>query len=157
MTEPSTEEKRRSERRTHPGRREDDKDPLEELVETLKKEMQKGFDQLTARLSGFIKKALIGFAILGISCAVALGGFTMVLRAYQNQRYNVFVTNCEDSNDRNKKLLDRDNQRIWKLPIAQQKKALKQSEPYREIINTAFPYRKNCASYARARLKGERG
>lgn len=157
MTEPSTKDERRFERRTHPGRREEDQSTLEELYETLKKDMQKGFALLTERLSRFIRKASIGFAIIGVICAIALAGFALVLKAFQNQRYNVFVTSCEDSNERNQKLLDRDNQRIRKFPIMEQKKALKQSEPYREIINTAFPYRKNCASYARARLKGERG
>lgn len=150
MTEPTTKQERRFQRRAiKPGRREEDH-------EVLYEELEKGFDKLTDRLSRFIRNAMIGFAVLGISCAIALGGFTLVLRAFQNQRYNVFVTNCEDSNERNQKLLDRDNRRIAKFPLMERKKALKQSEPYREIINTAFPYRKDCVAYARARLKGNR-
>lgn len=43
-------------------------------------------DHLEERLGTFIRRILIAFAIIGITCTLALAGYGLVLRAIQNQR-----------------------------------------------------------------------
>lgn len=65
--------------------------------------------RIELRVSRFIFRGSIGFAVIGVSSAVALAGFGIVLREQQDQtdqikdtRETVTRTVCEDTNDRNR-------------------------------------------------------
>lgn len=74
-------------------------------------------DSIEARFQRFVKKALIGFAVIGLTSALALIGYGFVLREQgkivadiQTQRENSLRSLCEDQNkrhdDTSKKLTD---------------------------------------------------
>jgi hypothetical protein len=52
----------------------------------LEEKIDEHADYLEQRLSRFFKRCLIVFAIIGISCTLAIAGYGIVLRAVQTQR-----------------------------------------------------------------------
>lgn len=119
-------------------------------------------EYLERRLSTFFAKCLAIFAVLGITNAIALLGFGIVLgkqsdltHQIQSQRYDALVTSCVETNQRNTDVNDRIDDAIKALPPKGQARATAKAKPFRLILNAAVPYRNDCPSWARARLKGE--
>lgn len=86
------------ERRNPPDRRKED-------YATLDQKIDERFNALTDRLARFISKALWGFAILGIACAIGLFGFGLVLHRealnadnIQKQRKATIMRSCREQN-----------------------------------------------------------
>jgi hypothetical protein len=85
------------------GRREED-------VDALDKKLDSKFGVLRDRLERFIRRATLGFAVLGIACAVGLFGFGLVLKRetensddIQAQRKNFVEQSCKEQNERHDK------------------------------------------------------
>lgn len=143
------------ERRNPPDRRAEDTAALKQLDE--------GFGSMRAQLAQFIRKSLMAFAVLGLSCAIALLGFGMVLRKQnditnriQEQRYSVLVQSCKETNDRNKDVnskIDAAVAQIPDVPPGNRAKAKKSAKPFRLIISAAVPVHKDCKAYAKQRLR----
>src|SRR5213080_3383907 len=101
MTQRPTEERRSlPDRRRPPDRRKDD-------VDALDQKLDERFGELRDRLSRFIRLATMGFAIVGIACALGLFGFGLVLKRehknatdIQEQRKNFVLTSCDEQNKR---------------------------------------------------------
>lgn len=94
-----TEDEQPLDRRKSPRRKEE--------YDVLDKKIDKRFDALTARLARFIVKALVGFTVLGVACAVGLLGFGIVLHRQgsaaddiQQQRKEAIRRTCTEQNDR---------------------------------------------------------
>lgn len=86
-------------RRRPPDRRKEDYDQLDQKIDER-------FNGLTTRLARFISKALWGFAVLGIACAIGLFGFGVVLHReglnaneIQKQRKATILRACNEQND----------------------------------------------------------
>lgn len=116
---------------------------------------------LEKRLERFLSRALAAFAVLGISCAVSLLGFGIVLDKQgeqaddiQQQRFDSIKRACEDTNARNKNVNAQIDSAIANLPADKKAKAEKQSAPFRAIISAAVPYTSDCEAYAQDRVKG---
>lgn len=131
--------------------------------EELKTELDSHADRIEARLRRFYIRALIGFAVLGIACALGLLGFSAVLKNYhtvaqqiQNQRFNALLQNCLDTNERNNQVLSRIDEAVNQIPPgARHDRAVKSSQPFKLIITAAVPFTKDCHAYARNRVKGQ--
>lgn len=119
-------------------------------------------EYLEQRLRSFFAKCLAIFAVLGVTNAVALLGFGIVLGKESNltdkiqrQRYDALLTSCVETNQRSTDVNDRIDDAIAKLPPRNQKSARVKSAPFRLILSAAVPYRSDCSAYAEARVKGE--
>lgn len=88
------ETKPRFERRTPPDRRKEDYAQLE-------KKIDERFDKLTERLARFITRALIAFAAIGLSSAIALFGFGLVLGKIKETRRDFVFDTCTAQNKKN--------------------------------------------------------
>jgi len=137
-------------RRTLPDRRKAEYDALDAKID-------KRFDILTDRISRWIKKCIVGGAVLGLGCALGLLGLGLVVKLVQDQRLSVLVTSCQNTNERNKKTNEAIDNAILLLPEASRAKARTDSAPFRLIINATVPFTDDCDAYAHRRLKGERG
>ena len=118
-------------------------------------------EYLEERLRSFFAKCLAIFAVLGVTNAVALLGFGIVLGkessltdTIQRQRYDALVTSCADTDQRNIDVNNRIDDAIQALPPKGRKKGRAAAKPFRLILNAAVPYKKDCPRWAEARLKG---
>jgi hypothetical protein len=100
VEETMTEESYPPNRRKLPDRRKDE-------YEELNKKIDERFDALTERVARFISKALMGFALIGVTSALGLLGFGFVLKRegentdeIQKQRRESILTACRDQNIR---------------------------------------------------------
>jgi hypothetical protein len=131
--------------------------------EALKKELDEHADRIEARLRRFYIRALIGFAVLGIACAVGLLGFSLVLQSYhrigqeiQGQRFNALLQTCLDTNQRNNNVLTRIDDAVNQVPPGpRHDRAVKSAQPFKLIITAAVPFTRDCHAYARSRVKGK--
>lgn len=119
---------------------------LEEHAEVIGKKLEKNTEYVEKRLGRFFFKALIAFAIIGMSSAGSLFGFTVVLKEIQTQRYDTIVMNCEQQNDRHDKTIARAKEL---LPERVQEAVIL-------IVNELQPYVEDCEAFARKRVKGPR-
>lgn len=110
------------------------------------------FVELENRFRRFFTKALIAFAVVGISSAFAIGGFGFVLkrqardaREIQLQRYQSLVVNCEAQNARNMGTIAK----AKSLKPATQKTVML-------LVDELQPFVKDCDAFAGRRVKGER-
>lgn len=118
-------------------------------------------EYLELRLARFFAKCLAIFAVLGVTNAVALLGFGIVLgkesdltNRIQRQRYDALLQSCAETNQRNQDVNSRIDDAIAKLPPKGQARAKEKAKPFRLIISAAVPYKRNCPEYASARVKG---
>jgi hypothetical protein len=93
-----TQEAHQPDRRQPPDRRKEDYDTLDQKIDER-------FNALTDRLARFISKALVGFGVLGIACALGLFGFGLVLHReariandIQKQRKATIMRSCKEQN-----------------------------------------------------------
>lgn len=155
-----------------PERRQTSFRSLEELHEELVKELNQHADRIETNtkqnLRGFYTKALIGFAVLGIACAVGLLGFGIVLKkqnqtskAIQLQRFEASLDSCLATNIRHDKVVLKIDTAIDTLlqqtaphPTSKQKQGTKLFKIlFKEILGEAVPYTDNCVDFARKRVK----
>lgn len=134
----------------------------EELRGFAQKERRKGYkelgeeleahaDRIEARLHRFFFRCLAAFAVLGLTSAISLLGFGVVLkqqarnsRDIQQQRYDTLMTNCLEQNRRH----DRAQARAEEvLPLESQ-------ENVALLIAELQPHVGNCKDYADNRVKG---
>ena len=118
-------------------------------------------EYLELRLARFFAKCLAIFVVLGVTNAIALLGFGIVLGKesdltdkIQRQRYDSILQNCGETNQRNRDVNSRIDDAIAKLPPKGRAKAKEKAKPFRLIISAAVPYTKDCPNYASARVKG---
>lgn len=129
------ETKPRFERRTPPDRRKED-------FEQLNKRIDERFEKLTERLARFITKALIAFAIIGITSAVAIGGFGLVLGKIKDTRKDFVFDTCTAQNKRNSntvKAFNEEAKRIKKIYPAQAGQIDQSVKSNLRLINTLAP------------------
>lgn len=122
-----------------------------------------GYFELEQRLNRFFIKALAAFAVIGLTSAVALLGFGLVLKSQaktsekiQDQRYKALVDICRDQNHRHDDVIKKIDDAVAAVPPPprQQRKARESAKPFKLIISAAVPYQKDCAAYARNKVKG---
>lgn len=118
-------------------------------------------EYLELRLRTFFSKMLGVMVVLGVSNAIALLGFGIVLGKesdltdkIQRERYDALVTNCAETNQRYKDVNSRIDDAIAKLPPKGQKAAETKARPFRLIISAAVPFTQDCPAYAESRVKG---
>lgn len=128
--------------------------------EDIKEELNAHADRIETRVRRFYSRALGAFAVMGISCAVALVGFGVVLDAQkttthtiQQQRYDAFLQNCLDTNVRHDNVVKRINRAARLVPK-------KKRDPhgialFKNILEAAVPYTSDCRAFAHARVRGE--
>lgn len=117
--------------------------------------LQTKFDELALatakRIREFFVKALMAIAIIGLSSAIALFGFGIVLRELnstdnqiQNQRFNTLYDICVDQNERHNKA------------IGEAKKILpmRAHDTVFRLVDQLVPYIEDCFEYTRDRVKG---
>ena len=135
-----------------------------------RRELSPHQEYLEQRLRGFFAKCLAIFVVLGMTNAVALLGFGIVLgkqsdltrqiqhqtRQIQRQRYDSFFQNCVETDDRNANVNKQIDAAIAKLPPRGHARAAEKAKPFRLILNAAVPLRSNCSKYAEDRVRGER-
>lgn len=117
--------------------------------------------QITNRFTRFYKKALIAFAILGVTNTVALVGFGIVLdnqsdlsADIQQQRFDTLVQFCQDTNQRNAAVNKEINDAVLQQSDAEQKANAEGTAAFRLIINASVPYTENCTEEASNLVKG---
>lgn len=93
-----------------PERRVESFRSLEAFHEEMLDELSQHAERIEARLRRFFFRALLAFAVIGVTSAGALFGFASVLRAYndvgsqiQNQRKAYVRETCQDTNDKHRK------------------------------------------------------
>lgn len=129
------ETKPRFERRTPPDRRKEDYAQLNARIDER-------FDKLTERLARFITRALIAFAIIGLSSAIALFGFGLVLSQIKETRRDFVFDTCTSqnkSNDETVKAFNEEAKRIKKLYPAQAAQIDQSVKSNRRLIDTLAP------------------
>ena len=119
----------------------------------LEQKLDKHAHDLDVRLSKFFRKCLIAFAIIGITSAIAIGGYGLVLRTQgkqadeiQQQREFSIRTACVDQNVRHDNTIDELNKASAKLIEENpgQKKAIEASVAANtKILEAAIP-KKDC-------------
>lgn len=126
----------------------------------LTEELTAHANRIESRIRRFYSRALGAFAVMGISCAVALVGFGVVLDAQkttthniQQQRYDAFLQTCLDTNVRHDNVIARIDQAAKLIPK-------KQRDPhglalFKHILEAAVPYTSDCRKFAHARVRGE--
>lgn len=126
-------------------------------------------EDLELRLARFFTKCLAIFAVLGITNAVALFGFGIVLgkqgdltnevsaqnAVIQAQRFDAALSYCNETNTKNIAVNDEIDKAIAQLPPEQRVPAEKQSKPFRLILSAAVPLTLDCYAYAEARVQGK--
>jgi len=119
-------------------------------------------EYLEERLRTFFAKCLAIFAVLGITTAVALLGFGIVLgkqkdltHQIQVQRFESLLQGCIDTNQRNVAVNQQIDSAIAKLPPKGRSQAKEKAKPFRLILEAAVPYTPNCFDAAMRRTKGE--
>lgn len=117
---------------------------------------------MEARLNRFFVRALAAFAILGLTSAGSLLGFSAVLSEQsktsteiQTQRFTTLLQSCRDQNDRNRDVKKQIDNAIDKLPKKEREAAEERSKSFRLIMDAAAPYRSDCRAYANARVRGD--
>lgn len=130
-------------RRKHGYREIEEK--LEKHYADLEQSLADHAESLEDRLSGFFTKALIVFAILGMTSAGSLFGFGIVLKVIQNQRYEASFQNCQQQN------LRHDN------AVAKAKRVFPEETQAGviEVLDALQPFIRNCDKQARNRVKGD--
>jgi hypothetical protein len=114
------------------------------------------FDELALavakRLRGFFAKALLAFAVLGLTSALSLFGFGITLseqhenaRLIQHQRYEAIFENCVDQNERH-------DRAIAKAELLLPERA---QPTVTLIVDELLPYVDDCVTFARKRVKGK--
>lgn len=125
-----------------------------------------GYFELEQRLNRFFIKALAAFAVIGLTSAIALLGFGLVLKAQarvsrqiQQQRYESLMIACESTNERHDNVIKKIDAAVAAVPPppSRQKRARDGAKPFKLIITAAVPYTKDCDAVARKRVKGNRG
>lgn len=127
-------------------RRKDDDLTIEQQIELIEQQ----FVKMEDKQRNFFTKALIAFAVIGIACAVALGGFTVVLKKQsaitddiQQQRYDSLLESCNGQNKRHDDAveaaanLDATAENIVVL-----------------MVDVLQPYTADCAAFAASKVTG---
>lgn len=70
-------------------------DRRKHTYEELEVKLDAYINKIETRLSRWLRRGLIAFAIIGVACVVALAGFGIVLRQIQQQRYDFCVSQNE--------------------------------------------------------------
>lgn len=127
----------------------------------LEKQVEDHTKEVEDRLHKFFTKALATFALLGFISAGSLLGFGVVLqtqadvsRKIQEQRFDAFRLNCEQTNDRYFAVISAINKAIAATPPKQRAQAEKSAVPFKAILAAAVPFTPDCYGYARDRVKG---
>lgn len=121
---------------------------------------QAGYRELQEQIHTWIVRGLIGFAVIGLACAVSLVGFGILLtkqgnttNSIQEQRYNAFLDSCLDTNDRHDKVIAKIDAAVANTPKDQQDP--KGVTAFKLILEAAVPFTEDCAGYAKSRVEGE--
>lgn len=61
-------------------------DRRKNTYEQLEDRLDQHIDEIEGHLQKWIRRGLIAFSIIGVTCTLAVGGYGIVLRAIQNQR-----------------------------------------------------------------------
>lgn len=137
------------------------REPMERRNGEERRELTPHQEYLEQRLRSFFAKCLAIFAVLGVTNAVALLGFGIVLgkesdltRRIQQQRYDSLLLSCGETNQRYQDVNNRIDDAIAKLPPKGQRAAQAKARPFRLIISAAVPYNHDCSNYAASRVKG---
>lgn len=155
MSDPLTGE----ERRHLATRRQDDFEHLDEKIDDR-------FGVLTDRLAHFIKRAIVGFAIIGLTSALALAGYGYLLREQhkttneiQQQRKETILRSCTEQNGRHNatiKVLDK----VLSDTVKSNPKLKAQVKDSRAqnllLINALVPVQ-NCSQLVKAATEGVGG
>lgn len=119
--------------------------------QTLEKKLQTHSEHVEKRLSRFFFKALLAFALIGITSAGSLLGFGIVLdqsantsAEIQNQRFDNIYQNCIQQNTRHDRAITRANMILPKQ--AQKVVSL--------LVDELQPYVADCKGFAATRVKG---
>lgn len=120
-----------------------------------RRERDKEYENAEDRFGRFFAKALGSFAIIGVTTALALTGFGLVIREIQHQRYVSLLISCRETNERNKNVNARIHEAVSDVPIGPKRvKATEAAKPFRLIITAAVPFTKDCTAYAKSRVGG---
>jgi hypothetical protein len=118
---------------------------------------------LEARLSRFFSRALAAFAVMGMCCAISILGFTIVLKRQheqtndiQNQRYDSFLSTCNEQNGKNIAVNQKIDDAISNVSSKNRFKAEQASKPFRVILNAAVPLTLDCYAYAASHTGGDK-
>jgi hypothetical protein len=156
MEETMTEESYPPNRRKLPDRRQDE-------YHALNTKIDERFEALTNRFARFITKALMAFTVIGLTSAIALLGFGLVLRRegrntddIQKQRRESILIACRDQNIRHDNTVIQ-FRRIAATATANNPKQAKQIrrniEANLKIIDAIAP-KQDCDRLVQAAVKG---
>jgi hypothetical protein len=135
--------------------------------ELTKQELEKFYAEIRQVLRRFFFRALVVCAIIGLTSAVGILGFGLVLRKQSNltediqgQRYEVTYNTCKDQNDRHDDtiaLLDQLAKKAVKRASPEERKQIAQSiASSKLLIDALAPRISDCTALAKSRVKGPR-
>jgi hypothetical protein len=119
-------------------------------------------DRIENRLRRWIRKITVGFAILGLACALALVGYGYLLRQQnkttdriQAQRKEFVRRTCTDQNHRHHKTIGVLDKLLLKQPhkTAAQKKAIATARSQNILLINALVPLQNCDKLVRIAVK----
>lgn len=127
----------------------------------LSTKLEKQADKNEERFHRWFLAGLIAVAIIGLTSAVALAGFGVLLTKQgsitdqiQMQRYSSVLDACLDQNERHDKVIVKIDEAVAQTPPARQRQAREGAKPFKLILEAAVPYTKDCREVARNRVKG---
>lgn len=112
----------------------------------LEEKLEEHAHEMEDRLRKFFTKALIAFAIVGVTSAGSLLGFGILLKVIQNQRYDASYQNCRQQNIRHDEAVA-EARKVF--PKRTQKGVV-------DVLDKLQPYIDDCAKQAKSRVRGDR-
>lgn len=121
----------------------------------LKRSIDTRADENDKRLSGFIRKTLVAFAILGIASTVSLIGFSIVLGKIQQERYDNVYQSCIQQNEQHDKTLKKTDALLSpKHSKPGQEIQLAKTKIFvRLVVDELRPKVDDCKAYTKTRVK----
>lgn len=131
----------------------------------LEKKISRHAEKIEGRFHRWFMGGLIAFAIIALTSAVALGGFSVLLTKQgnlttkiQQQRYDSVLDACLDQNIRHDDVIKKIDDAVAEVPPppARQRRAKESAKPFKLILEAAVPYTKDCRKLALSRIKDQR-
>lgn len=121
--------------------------------DSISKKLDDHIAEIEERLRRFFTKALVAFAVLGITSAIGLFGFAFVLDEIQEQRYVSILDTCNDTNARHDNVIAQIDTAVASVPEGRRRElAEERAEPFKLIITAAVPKTEDCEAFAKDRV-----
>ena len=113
-----------------------------------------GYAQLEKQLQGFFKKALVAFAVIGVTCFISLLGFGLVLREIQQERFDSCTAQVTRHDAATKALIAGSDEDQKNAPDEAARKEIRRRRDVTLALIDAISPRQNCKKTVPTGLRG---